>query len=364
MDKCRVTTRTVAVHPPLGLLMSGTRHHFIPQFLQKGFASHYSGEKAFTWVYRRGVAPFNTNIINVGVEGHFYTTEGGTTADDLITSAEGALASLLDRIRSEGPECLRDPRIPVLIAHLEVRTRHLRESFLKTGQLLVSRLIDFLADEDAFAGYMTKKLERDPTVFRSSLAGEFVKRGIPMNHLESVLHLTTSLVPGLTQALRAEFPRMAAQLRDTLPIILKAAAKSGHIKALQRTIAPELRVQRYAHLTFRVARVTNTPLILGDSAVLYAVTGPRTYRAFLDVDADLSAVYLPIDSQHVLIGSQEGTVTDVPHDLSSAIARCSLEYFISAENSGQYEALRDQIGADAHMFEQSEIEDILNEPWQ
>lgn len=344
--------------------MSGTRHHFIPRFLQEGFASHYSGEKAITWVHRKGVAPFNTNIINAGVEGHFYTTEGDTTADDLITSAEGALGSLLDGVRSEDPEFLRDPQLPVLIAHLEVRTRHLRESFLKTGELLASRLIEFLADEDAFAGYMTRKLERDPTILRSSLAEEFVKRGIPMNHLDSVLHLATPLIPALIQAQRADFPRLAAQLRDALPTIIKTAAKSGHIKALQSTIAPELRVQRYAQLTFRIARVSNMPLILGDSAVLYAVEGPRRYRAFLDADTDLSAVFLPVDSQRVLIGSHEGTVTDVPPDLSNAIARCSLEYFISAENTDQHEALRDQIGAEAHMLDQSEIEDIVNKSLQ
>ena len=341
--------------------MSGTRHHFIPRFLQVGFASHYSGEKAFTWVHRKGVAPFITNINNAGVEGHFYTIEGDTTADDLITSSEGVLGSLLDGVRAEDPEVLRDPQLPVLIAHLEVRTRHLRESFLKTGELLASKLIEFLADEEAFAGYMTRKLERDPTIFRDSLAAEFVKRGISMNHLDSALHLAMPLVPSLIQSQRADFPQLAAQLRDAMPTILKTAAKFGHIKALQKTIAPELRVQRYAQLTFRIAKVINMPLILGDSAVLYAVVGPRRYRAFLDADTDLRAVFLPIDSQRVLIGSHEGTVAEVPSDLSNAIARCSLEYFISAENTDQHEALRDQIGAEAHMLDQSEIEDIFND---
>ena len=60
--------------------MSGKRQHLIPQFLQEGFASHTSGEKTFTWIYRKGVPPFNSNIINVGVEGWFYT-EGQDTED-------------------------------------------------------------------------------------------------------------------------------------------------------------------------------------------------------------------------------------------------------------------------------------------
>ena len=103
------------------------------------------------------------------------------------------------------------------------------------------------------------------------------------------------------------------------------------------------------------------PMILGDSAVLYSVAGPRQYKAFLDAGDILNAVFLPLDRERVLIGSRDGTVKDVPLDLPKAIARCSLEYFISAESTYQHEALRDQIGADAHMLEQSEIEEIVTE---
>lgn len=282
-------------------------------------------------------------------------------ADDLITSAEGSLCSLLEGIKSGDPEFLRDPRLPTLIAHLEIRTRHLRESFLRTGELLVSRLLEFLCDEDAFASYMTRKLEGDPTILRNAFAEEFVKRGIPINQLDSVLRLATPLVPALIQAQRAEFPKLAAQLREVLPAILKNAAKSGHIKALQSTIAPELRVQRFEQLSFCVATANGTPLILGDSAVLYGVAGPRPYKAFLDADAMLNAVFLPLDRERVLIGSSDGAVKDVPLDLPDAIARCSLEYFISAESTHQHEYLRGQIGADAHLLGQSEIEEIVTE---
>ncbi len=344
--------------------MSGTRQHFIPRFLQAGFASHRSGEKVFTWVHRKGVAPFNTNIINIGVEGKFYTTEGNTTADDLITSAEGSLGSLLEGLKSGDPEFLRDPRLPILIAHLEIRTRHLRESFLRTGELLASKLLEFLSDENTFASYMTKKLERDPTILRKAFAEEFVKRGLPINQLDSFLQLATPLVPTLIQAQRAEFPRLAAQLRDALPTIMKNATKSGHVKVLQSTIALELRVQRYEQLSFNIAEVNDMRMILGDSAVLYSVAGSRRYKAFLDADTILNAVFLPLDGERVLIGSRDGMVKDVPLDLPNAIAKCSLEYFISAESTYQHEALRDQIGADAHMLELLEIEEIVTEALQ
>jgi len=169
-------------------MMSGTRQHFVPQFLQEGFASHVTNRAAFTWVHRKGAASFNTNIINVGVEGKFYTTEQDATVDDLITSAEGPFGSLIANLRADAPHSLTHPQLPHLIAHLETRTRHLRQNFLQTGELIVSRLLDFVSDEDAFAAYMTKRLQTDPTVLRESLAEEFAKRGISNGLLEPAMH--------------------------------------------------------------------------------------------------------------------------------------------------------------------------------
>lgn len=303
--------------------------------------------------------PFNSNIINVGVEGKFYTREQDTTADDVITTAEGTFATLIRNLRADIPESLHDSQLPHLIAHLEVRTRHLRESFLQTGELLVSKLLDFLSDEEAFAAYMTRRIQNDPSILRQSFAEEFAKRGISNDFLDSVMQLSAPLVPTLIHQQRPEFPKLAAMLRAAMPRILKDAAKSGHIKALKGSIAPEARVQRYVPLIYTLAKTVKTPLILGDSVVLFEVDGPRHYKALLDRDDTLNAVFLPLDPERVVIGRREG-FNGVPFDLREAIARCSLEYFIAAESSPANELLRDQIGADAYLVEQSEMEDILN----
>src|SRR5205814_10074769 len=68
--------------------MAGVRQHIIPQFLLKGFASRTTSKAAFTWVYRKRAPPFETNIINVTVEGKFYDKDAETSADDLITDLE------------------------------------------------------------------------------------------------------------------------------------------------------------------------------------------------------------------------------------------------------------------------------------
>jgi hypothetical protein len=47
--------------------MSGKRHHFVPRFLQRGFASHIKDGNVFTWVYRRHGPPFNTQAVGSGL---------------------------------------------------------------------------------------------------------------------------------------------------------------------------------------------------------------------------------------------------------------------------------------------------------
>jgi hypothetical protein len=340
--------------------MSGKRQHFIPQFLQEGFASHINREQTFTWMYRKGMPPSNANIINVGVEGRFYTEGQDTEADDLITSAEGTFGALIRNLRAGLSAPLLDPQLPLLIAHLEVRTRHLRENFLQTGEALVSRMLDFLSDDEAFATFLKRRFQNDPSMLRELFAEEFAKHKLPEELLEPIMQGIAPLVPALIDLQRAQFPKLAAMLRSVLPSMLKKAAKSGHTRTLKKSIAPELRVQRYANLPYAVVTAVETPLILGDSVVLFDVQGPRRYKAFLDRDDTLNAVFLPLDPGRVLVGAGD-SFTGVNSGLREAIARCSLEYFIATENSCANDLLKDQIGMDAALLTQAELEAMVNE---
>lgn len=228
--------------------MSGKRQHFIPRSLQQGFASHASGDATFTWVYRKATAPFNSNITNVGVEGQFYTEGENTAADDLITAAEAPFSALIQSLRAGMSEPLLDPRLPQLIAHLEIRTRHLRQSFLQASEFLVSKMLDFMSDGEVFAAFLTKQFYKNPSMFREALAEEFAKHKLPQPFVEPCMQLAMLLIPAFIQRQMPQFPVFALALRTVLPKTLKDAAKSGHIKALTKSFAPEARIERYARL--------------------------------------------------------------------------------------------------------------------
>lgn len=75
--------------------MAGMRQHYIPRFLQSGFSVERTKKNYFTWVYRLNKDPFNTNIVNNGVESYFYSDKLNTAVDDAITEVEPIFASLI-----------------------------------------------------------------------------------------------------------------------------------------------------------------------------------------------------------------------------------------------------------------------------
>ncbi len=340
--------------------MSGKRQHFIPRFLQEGFASHATADNAFTWVYRKNAEPFSSNIGNVGVEGCFYADRDDMQADNLITDAEGSFATLVHKLRTTAPAAASDSAIPELIAHLEVRTRHLRQGLSRAGDYLVSRLLDFLADERAFLSYFERKLRSDPSILRQSFARELADRGLPQGMLEPLLQLAAPFLPVAIEQLGAQLPALAEALRPVAAQAVKEASKSGQIRALKTGVSPVAKVHRYKELAYMVLETADTRLILGDSVLVFHIDSAKPYKTFLEGDDTLHAVYLPLGPSRLLVGSSYGP-RPAPAGLREAIARCSLEHFIAAEDSEANRQLQEQIGEDAALISTAELEDIVSD---
>ena len=343
--------------------MAGKRQHFIPRFLQQGFTSRVTNKGEFTWVFRSGTSPFETNTRNIGVESQFYTNDGDEQADILITEVENEFSILIDHLRAGTTSYLSDPKLPQFIAHLEIRTRHLRNNFLNSTDRILSSLLDFLSDGENFSKWLKRKIRSDPSLLRQICAESIAERGLPQELFEPMLKLATSLGPNLIDQRKSEFSTLATMLRPMLQKQLKQSAKSGHIRALKQSAIPKPKVKFYEDLTYSILSDTKEPLILGDSIVLFHVDGPRSYKSFLEADDVLNAVYLPIDSEKMLVGSQRG-FTDTQSSLRKEIARCSMEYFIATENSESNRQLQKSINTNAALFSQTELNAVIEEALQ
>lgn len=341
--------------------MSGKRQHFIPRFLQVGFASHSSNNETYTWVYRKESKPFKTNIKNVGVESQFYSQDRDSQIDATITSAENQYSDLVKSMRGLNENILIDSKaIGNLLAHLEVRTRHLRENFIRSSAFLLENVLATFDDHQAVNKKIERMLNDDPSILRDAAISGLNEHNISISALEEVLksidlRSLSQTIPSLTNRL---LPDIVNRIRADTPKMLATAAKTGHIRALTKTLSPTLKANLYATMKYRLIKFQTETIPLGDSILVFLMEGERTYKPFCDKGDSIQAVFLPVASDCVLIGSTYDIEIDAS-DLKTAIAQCSLEYFICNTSCDENATLATLIGETSHLISKDEIKALL-----
>jgi len=158
--------------------MSGKRQHYLPQFLQRGFAS--TTDRTRTWYYRRAGIPKEVGIRDVGVEDYFYSDSSDTTLDTSITALESdEFGSAIQKIREGQPGPIRTVDMPKLVAHLEVRSRHLRAGFTESCEMLWDITVELLKEPELLAGLFQSRYRRDPTSFVREAENQLRARNLP-----------------------------------------------------------------------------------------------------------------------------------------------------------------------------------------
>lgn len=338
--------------------MAGSRHHYIPRFLQKGFASHIGSKGVFAWIYRKDGSLFNTNIINVGVEGNFYTQDAKLEADSIITKSEEVLGSLVEELRLAPLGAFSNANIGKLIAHLEIRTRHLRENFQNVSNYIVGALIDFLSDSDRFNVYMKRNIQNDPSILKNAINETMKENKIPIHKLEVFSQIVRDNYPRALKALKPMHQLFFESAKNEYLLKIKEGAKKGHIKALLKSVAPPIRVDYYDNLQYRIIEDENAKFILGDSILIFQLESESQFRPYSAKQDKPLVLYLPLTPKRLLIGSNSG-LNIIPDNFNKIIARCSLEYFIACENSSEYQSIQKSIGELAAVLTTSEMDAIV-----
>jgi hypothetical protein len=339
--------------------VSGKRQHYIPQFLQKGFDSHSIGDEVFTWVFRKGEKPFNPNINNVGVEGYFYSENGDQILDETISSAETGYAELVESIRkSNSVNKAQSKAISELIAHLEVRTRNIRQNFLNSTNYMIDKFGEYLSDPDSCERFIRRKIIDDPSMLKESLSKEIAKRGLSQELIPIILQKNSPFIEYILPNMVKNMLNFNSQLKSKMPSILKQSSKQGQLKALSRGLSPPSKASLLANLNYEIICSENADFILGDSIVIYKVKGHKYFTPFLWKKDILEAVFLPISKKQIVVGSTKKIKVDLL-ELQKKIAACSLEYFIASECNPRNINLQEFISDEAPLLTTSQIEKLI-----
>jgi len=336
--------------------MAGIRHHILPRFLLRGFASQINGTKVFTWVYRKNSRAFEASTKDVSVEKYFYGKDGEANADPEITELEIEFSALLSELREySSKEEVTDPRVAEFIAHLCIRTKHLRDSLRESTEFLLESLEEYLSDFRNLKGLIL----HDPQIMENAFEAKIKDFQMPRHQKDMIMALLPSMASTLLDQQKSEFQFLAkaffAQIQETLPTMLR----DTHITTLSKESIPEPRVGNYRSLKWFV-RHSKVPLILGDVGCLFEVSGNR-YTS-LDSKDELKNVFLPISSHQILVGTSSNFAQKINfQSLKKAYVKRSREYFICSESSTEMASLASSIGEDAEIVSKTELEQIVKE---
>jgi hypothetical protein len=289
----------------------------------------------------------------VGVENGFYNNPDQTSADNAITHEEPHLADLIRKLRAyPATTTVGDPRIPELLVHLSARTSALRawtsDTFLKLIDTATRELLNPATLQHIF---------QNESVVRAAVVANATHMNLPPNILATLPALLTAGLPHLATDWSNDVQHVVRQLVDQTLQEIPLQLRNGHNTALA---GPRKGTRNHAYegLMWHVC-LTTTPLLLGDSALIVEIDGPQPFKALNDGPDRLRAVYLPLSSTHVLVGTpgHESPQLNVPR-LNDAIVRCSYDFFISKDPIPD-PSLHARIGEWAGLLSQAEVAALI-----
>lgn len=338
--------------------MAGVKQHFIPRFLQKGFRIPSNGKEVHSWMYDRRREARSTNQKTIGMEGYFYAVETEPDLDDKITLVEEKVFSpLIDRLRRGELDEMSLRELPDLLAHLEIRSRHVRQNMASAGDACVQYILERMADPEVLAQLLRPHLTLDSPAFAQAI-GEMPNA----DQIKLLLAQRPDLLSGefIDVLVRGAATHIAALLPGTKDMIARAV-KQSHVRVMSDSVSPEKRADRFKPLNYSLETYAPGDLPLGDSIVLFHVTGERAFRPFLDKDDELIHVILPLASNLYLMGTAVDCQGPPTYDMPREIARCSMDYFIASEDKPHLADLRYQIGTNAQWVSGVEVNNMMDE---
>jgi hypothetical protein len=356
--------------------MAGTRHHILPRFLLKGFASKVipranKQDDVLVWVFRKGANPFEANITNVAVEKHFYGKEGELNVDDEMTGIEGGFAVPLDELRTRGDGYkITDDKVIEFITHLTGRTKHLRDSFIDASEFLVDNLFGHFSDYGNWKAWCIEHLKRHPDVVKNALDEVIPK--LPVSaYKKAIIRQRIQKMPierimvGMDNE-QSQYEYLFQYLRLKFLAESQDLTKQGHIKALLKDLVSEPRVEYYRRLHWYLCRSSES-LILGDVGCLFEVQGQSRLKSLGGINDEIKNVYLPIASDCMVVGTALAEIPTVNFTgVNESIAKCSRDYFVCSTHSPETVRLSTIIGEESEMITKEEmtqlVTEVINEP--
>ena len=331
-------------------MTTGRNRHYIPAFLQRGFAisRKVSKRKRAIWFFGAGQEPEKRLIKKTGSRDFFYSD----STDDVITQMESDFARSLDKIRGQTPGDLVSPETAAaLVSHLSIRAAHIRH----TGSDLLGRVLAeskvFFADPNNIATVAGLDADVPTDPFRNYIVNELAENlnsaalGIPPRIFERLVFFILKENP--------EWVRAQSLDHDVLNRVLdEVGARSGdvisrsHDNALFRIAkqSPSEFEVFLQSLDWGIMGARKSGAILPDCiAIAIDEHGKADSHLFVDNDV-LGAIVMAVAPDKLLVGRKSGYVMPSDFEYNIEAARLSHSFFLSSNNNAEKSRLHSMLG--------------------
>lgn len=358
--------------------MAGSRHHFIPRFLMKGFATFKKEGNYQTYVYKKNKQVFLTNTNNINIETEFYGNENSSELDNKITDIEQSFLSYLDEIKSLNHSCLLDKSFcDSFISHIAVRTRHIRNATKNLTNDVFAHFIKNTNTLESFEDFLINAIKRDEQNLRiqiqqgiltqnpsfelsklNNVIDEVIRNLVNYNTVGSIEYKKPNIFADMVRCnLKQEHEHYLKSLEEIINQS-NSLSKKLHNQALNEVIDKELSdnfEHRFKKLKWHMHYDSNAEYILGDVGPIGCdIEG--NYGCLGANSDDFYLIYFPISSNHLIIGYTDEEVK-IPNmeELNLNIAKVCEDYFICKNNSESNEKYKEEIATNLFVLDLSQI---------
>jgi Protein of unknown function (DUF4238) len=336
-------------------LNSPRGHHYIPQFLLKGFASRHRRNQYFSWLFRPGAKPVEANLKNIAKIRDFH----GGPLDNLeaqMSHLETSQAELVHDLRNcRGLE--RSVEISEFVVSMQIRSENVRAVMSATTQQFMTMMSKKFAGEKAREALTSGVM--DVIVARAE-AGQYAEalNHLPPEERSDAMRRALSLVSAEMPSFFEQFSGMFSDYVSEMDF--DATTANSHRNALQGNLIPPARLQKLSGFQWSVESDEEVSFLLGDVGVLADIGMSTHLQNIMAVEDTLEALYLPISSNRLLVGRINGSVPlRRACEVNAATVALSTEFFVSKISTAEILEMHTQLGCRAALYSEAQMEKLL-----
>ena len=351
------------------LSMSGRKQHYIPQFIQAGFAASFTpAGMAQVYVYRKGADPHRAGVAGVFAERDFYGGPEDPTLDNAITDIESHLSKFVHLVRKVALPWDIGASGPAseLVHQSCIRARWLRDFMARALALTVDEFEVAARDPNTYANIVMREFQSRPSMLEEKLEQEFRDRAgysPARNERRQIKKLAAAAASNrkLIKALHGNDRNASIEeYRKSAP----GKVADGHKRALLGALGrSETEFRQYIDSLKWCLLKPDGPLLLGDCGALFFGPDGNVLGPMGSCDSTVAAgMMLPLGTRILLIG-YSGEARPVPTAASINVisAGWSNEAFIASYRDDTLVALHAGMGSALVKFLKKQTREAFDE---